>query len=304
MTSVAALFKPQPKIPPLPPSTDFSEKTIIITGSNTSLGLQAARQFLRLKAACVVIAVRSVSKGEVAAAQLGADPAIRQPNPRAGIKVMHLDLDSYQSVVEFSQQVKRDFDILDILLLNAGVNLFNYQESRSGHERVMQVNLLSNAVLALELLPLLETTALKRGSPSHLSIVSSLSQITHGFDRIPIASNELVLQYIDDRTKFDGMHAYANSKLLVSAFVQELAERVSADKVIINNMCPGLVKNNFDRQLPWYMKYFMKSLRYLIGRSVEDAARTLVYAAGIVSEESHGSFISNNEIVKYAFRRD
>lgn len=48
------------------PTTNFTG-TIIISGSNTGLGLEAARHFVRLEASRVILAVRNAQKGKAAA---------------------------------------------------------------------------------------------------------------------------------------------------------------------------------------------------------------------------------------------
>jgi NAD(P)-dependent dehydrogenase (short-subunit alcohol dehydrogenase family) len=128
----------QPTIPPTPAGTSLAGKTAIVTGGNTGLGFEAARQFLILKAARVIIAVRSRSRGQEAASALRADPEVKSTNPDAKIDVFDLDLDDYQSVLAFSQKVKAEVKELDILLNNGGVNIMKYQASKNGHERVMQ----------------------------------------------------------------------------------------------------------------------------------------------------------------------
>jgi hypothetical protein len=52
--------------PSIPPTADFTGQTIIITGSNIGLGLEAARQLVHLKATLIILAVRDVRKGESA----------------------------------------------------------------------------------------------------------------------------------------------------------------------------------------------------------------------------------------------
>ncbi|KAF5988825.1 retinol dehydrogenase 12 [Fusarium bulbicola] len=54
------------------PTTSFQGQTIIVTGSNTGLGLEAARHFVRLDAELVILAVRSLEKGEAAKASIEA----------------------------------------------------------------------------------------------------------------------------------------------------------------------------------------------------------------------------------------
>lgn len=128
----------QPPIPPTPPGTDLTGKTAIVTGGNAGLGLEAARQYLTLKASRVIIAVRSLAKGNEAIAELKADPTVKKLNPNAVIEAFPLDLDDYQSGVAFVRKVKSEVPELDILLNNGGTNILKYYKSASGHERVIQ----------------------------------------------------------------------------------------------------------------------------------------------------------------------
>src|SRR5438045_5791845 len=82
--------------PPVP-DHDFNGQTVVVTGSNTGLGLEAARHFVRLNAAKVILAVRSVEKGEAAKRD------ILQTTRRTVdcIEVWPLDLARYDSVKQF-----------------------------------------------------------------------------------------------------------------------------------------------------------------------------------------------------------
>jgi NAD(P)-dependent dehydrogenase (short-subunit alcohol dehydrogenase family) len=125
-------------IPPTPQDTQLTGKTIIVTGGNTGLGLEASRQFLRLGAARVILACRSVTKGHQAAADLRADPDVKRSNPTAVIDVFELDLADYQSGLHFANKIKQDVKGLDILLCNGGVHNSSFSRSKNGHEMNMQ----------------------------------------------------------------------------------------------------------------------------------------------------------------------
>jgi len=127
-----------PRIPPTPPGTYLTGKTAIVTGGNAGLGFEAARQYLALGAARVIIAARSPAKGKEAVAALKADLTVQKVNPNAVVEAFHLDLDDFRSGADFVRKVKCEVPELDILLNNGGICLLNYQESASGHERVMQ----------------------------------------------------------------------------------------------------------------------------------------------------------------------
>ena len=54
------------KLPILANDSTCSEKTYIVTGSNSGLGLETARHLVGFSAACVVLAVRNITAGETA----------------------------------------------------------------------------------------------------------------------------------------------------------------------------------------------------------------------------------------------
>lgn len=128
----------KPHFMPIPPGTSLAGKTVLITGGNSGLGLEFARQSLTLKASRVIITVRSQAKGDAALATLRADPEVRATNPDARLEYFHLDLDDYESGLDFVGKVYTEVPELDILLCNGGTNIFNYETSKSGHERLMQ----------------------------------------------------------------------------------------------------------------------------------------------------------------------
>ncbi|KAL8846964.1 MAG: hypothetical protein Q9221_007977 [Calogaya cf. arnoldii] len=75
------------------PFTPFTDQTIIVTGSNTGLGLEAARHYVRLGAAKVILAVRSLEIGAAA------KESLEETENRVGVvEVWHLDLSSYDFV--------------------------------------------------------------------------------------------------------------------------------------------------------------------------------------------------------------
>lgn len=55
------------------PTFDLSGKTIIATGSNVGLGKEAVKNLVRLNAEKVIIALRSIAKGEAAKAVIEAE---------------------------------------------------------------------------------------------------------------------------------------------------------------------------------------------------------------------------------------
>lgn len=97
------------------PDVNLSDRVAIITGANTGLGLEAAKQLLAMRLSYLVIAVRSAAKGEAAAESL------RKEHTTANVTVWLLDMSSYDSIQSFVRRAQEQLARLDIVILNAGI---------------------------------------------------------------------------------------------------------------------------------------------------------------------------------------
>ncbi|EHK24808.1 uncharacterized protein TRIVIDRAFT_146040 [Trichoderma virens Gv29-8] len=286
----------QPPIPPTPSETNVSGKTIIITGGNAGLGYDAARQFLTLGASRVILACRSITRGQEAVSSLRAEPTVKMSNPDAMIEVFELDLDDYQSGLRFCNKVKDEVKELDILLNNGGQVVLGYEKSKSNHERNMQVNCYTHLLICLELFPLLRSTAAVRGLPSRITFTGSATQIKQNtLTKKPVPSNSTIIGHFDDEANFSKFFRYADTKTVVNAYVRRLAA-LAPSEVIVNNPCPGLVQTGLDKNLPFYLKLPMVLVRKSMGRTVEEGARTLIYATVVAGPETNGKFLQHNKV--------
>jgi NAD(P)-dependent dehydrogenase (short-subunit alcohol dehydrogenase family) len=149
------------------PKSSFSGQTVIITGSNTGLGLEAARHIARLGASKVILACRTISKGQTAAANITSSEHLTSDR----VEVWELDLSSYESVKAFSQRVQQ-LDGLDAFTQNAGILTAQYR-LEEGEESTITVNVTSATLLGLLVLPKLRQSAKKYGVRGRLSFVGS-----------------------------------------------------------------------------------------------------------------------------------
>ena len=153
-------------ITPQLPRASFTGQTIIVTGANVGLGLEAARHFVQLGASKLIIASRSSERGETAKRD------IEKTTGRAGVvEVWPLDLQSYDSVKAFAERANR-LDRLDAVCENAGIATRNFKLAE-GDEATITVNVISTFLLALLILPALRKTATKHNITPRLVIVSS-----------------------------------------------------------------------------------------------------------------------------------
>lgn len=149
------------------PTHDFTDQVIIVTGANTGLGLEAARYFLNLHAARVILAVRSVSKGEAAKQELESS-STRGP----GVLEVHpLDMESAASVGAFVTKIN-SLPRVDILLLNAGKVTQEFYLAE-GNESTIAVNVVNTFLLALLMLPKLRQAAEEFSIVPRIVVVAS-----------------------------------------------------------------------------------------------------------------------------------
>lgn len=102
------------------PAQSFSGQIIIVTGSNTGLGREAAKHIVRLGAARLIVAVRNTSKGDAA------KKYIEDGTGRTGVvEIWELDLASYASVKAFAKRA-HGLERLDAVLENAGISVHEF----------------------------------------------------------------------------------------------------------------------------------------------------------------------------------
>ena len=151
MQKPLAFMRSQLFVTPPYPTKKYTDQTIIVTGSNAGLGLAAARHFVRLDAAKVILAVRTVEKGEAA------KRSIEQSTGRAGVvEVWQLDLAHYESVRFFAKRAM-GLERLDVVVENAGILTGKFQVME-GDEASVTTNVVSTVLHALLLLPKLRET--------------------------------------------------------------------------------------------------------------------------------------------------
>ena len=150
------------------PDHDFSGQTVIVTGSNTGLGFEAARHFARLRCEKLILAVRTASKGQAAKESILATTQ----RTTDSVEVWDLDLSRIASVQAFATRA-RGLERLDVVVENAGVQPTNWTVTSDGHELGLQTNVISTCLLALLMLPKLRETAEKCQTRPHLAIVTS-----------------------------------------------------------------------------------------------------------------------------------
>lgn len=279
--------------PPTDTQSSFSGKTVLITGANVGLGLEAAVKFASLDAARLVLGVRSLSRGGDAKAQI-----CRRANyDMSKIHLYELDMSTFASVKGFTDQLSKHEPRIDIAVLNAGVAVPAYNLSPDGYEMTLQVNVLSTALLAIFLLPLLHETSQKSGEPSHLEFVGSdgHSMVKPNTFSSSIKSN--ILDLVNSEAFFNFQTHYQVTKLLLmytmDGLVGSISPKTSSRNVVITTVCPGLCRTNLGRDFSSPMKVVNGVFQYFFARTAEQGSRTIVSGAAL-GADSHGEFWSHD----------
>jgi len=247
---------------------DLHDKTIIVTGGNSGIGLEAAKM-LAGKGATVVLACRDEGKAKSAAAAISAAH-------RAGkVETGSLDLASLESVRRFAADFSARHQRLDVLCNNAGVMALPYRRTADGFEMQFGTNHLGHFALTGLLLERLLATPGAR--------VVNVSSGAHRAGRIRFDD----LQWERGYRKW---LAYGQSKLANLLFTFELQRRLAAaSKNAIAVAChPGYAATNLQAAGPRMQgSAFLESLAQLgnnlLSQSATMGALPTVFAATATS---------------------
>ncbi|KAF4628887.1 hypothetical protein G7Y89_g9263 [Cudoniella acicularis] len=267
------------------PTHSFTGQTILITGANVGLGLEAARHFVRLDAAKVIIGCRNTTKGE--AAKLSIEESTKRQNV---IEVWEVDLSSYDSVKAFCKKAE-GLDRLDCVVENAGIAVPVFEEVE-GMESTITVNVISTFLMALLLLPILRTSGLKHNITPHLTIVASDAHFQASFKEQSAPS---IFTALSQPSHFQS-DRYNVSKLLEILVIRELAPALTSSNnkppIILNTLTPGFCHSELTRHAKFPLSFFVMIGKAILARSTEVGSRTLV-AAAAAEEETNGTYMAD-----------
>jgi NAD(P)-dependent dehydrogenase (short-subunit alcohol dehydrogenase family) len=244
---------------------DQTGRLAVVTGANSGTGKEAARR-LAAAGAHVVMAVRTVAKGEAARADILA------AHPGARLEVRRLDLADLETVRDFAERLTADGVPLDLLVNNAGVMAPPARMTTAdGFELQFGSNYLGPFALTMRLLPLLLAAPAPR--------VVTMSSGVANFGRIRFED----LQW---ERRYGAWTAYAQSKLADLYLARHLATVATSRgwRLVSNAAHPGYTRTNLqttgpnlgrDRQRP----PIFTRVRFIPSQAVEPGTEPLLYAA-------------------------
>ena len=192
-----------------------NEQTIIVTGSTDGIGKLTALQLTKQNAE-VIIHGRNKEKVYSVVDEIKSNTGSKK------VKGFTADFASLDEVRNFAEDIKNEYQAVDVLINNAGVGFINERYSKDGYELRMAVNYLAPFLLTHLLLPVL-----KNAPSSRIVNVSSAGQAAINFDDLMSEKD------------FDTVLAYRRSKLALIMFTIDIADKLKDENITVNSLHPG-----------------------------------------------------------------
>ena len=209
--------------------------TIIVTGSNSGIGKEAALNLVQ-SGHRILMLCRDSEKSKQAQDELIAQTG------NENVFLFPVDLSDPLSIRGVVEQIKSEYPKIDVLVNNAGLYKVKRDETENGVEMSFAVNYLAPFMLSQMLLDNLETS----GNGRIINVVSEL------YKSGSIDFDNLML-----KTDYKVGDAYANSKLATVLYTVELAKRMSEKGITVNALHPGVLATSAFREYPKLMVKFM-----------------------------------------------
>lgn len=264
---------------------DMTGKVAAITGTTSGTGFVCARELAK-KGATVILLNRKSDRAANSLQQL------QEAVPNANFEAIDCDLQDFDSVKSAAEHIRSKYEVLDVLVNNAGVMAMKDVATKDGYDVQMQTNVLSHFLLTKELFP-----AMKNSEEARIVNHSSMARL----------GGPLVKDYFEpkggslggDGTEeenqgFQGprWERYHQTKLANAAFTYGLKKRF--DEANISNVIPllahpGLAATNL--QITTASEGGMDAQSELMSQaqSAEDGATGIIRAA-IDPEAQSGNF--------------
>lgn len=223
-----------------------------------------------------------------------AEKGLKKYGDISRVKTIQLDLEDLRQTDDVAKQLASELTRLDALILNAGLGVGPYSETKHGIDNHMQVNVIAQHHLMMTLLPVILKTQDSR-------IVMQSSEI-HRMGTGDVEFKDLA----EINTDIGAWKLYGRTKLAQVLMVRGLVHRKAKGQFglqdqkspwILATHPGGVVTDQQEQAVEAYGtmgKLGVKAVRPLMKDPVDEGCRPILFAATspeIVSEKLDGSYI-------------
>lgn len=209
----------------------MEKKLAVITGADGGMGTEITRAVAlvgyRVLMACYDMP-RAEEKKQMLVKETGNDD----------IEVRKIDLASLDTVAAFANRLLNDGEEVALLMNNAGTMETRRRITEDGLERTVSVNYVGPYLLTRKLLPLM-------GEGSR---VVNMVSCTYAIGRLDFPDFFLK----GKKGSFWRIPIYSNTKLALTLFTLELANRVKDRGIVVNAADPGIVSTDIITMHMWF----------------------------------------------------
>lgn len=206
-------------------------KLAIITGADGGMGTEITRA-VAMAGYRIIMACYRPQKAEAVRQML-----IRETG-NSSLEVLGIDMSSLSSVASFADTIIKREERLDLLMNNAGTMETERRVTEDGLERTVSVNYVGPYLLTRKLLPLMGVG----------SRIVNMVSCTYAVGRLDLPDFFLY----GKKGRFWRIPIYSNTKLALTLFTIDLANRTRNQGIIVNAADPGIVSTNIIRMKMWF----------------------------------------------------
>lgn len=220
------------------PIGNYTNKTIVVVGGNSGIGLQAAIESAK-QGANVILISRSTERG------LAACEKARKLSGNNNISLITCDISSIKSVSHAAEEIIAKHKKIDAIFCNAAIpdwRMESLGRTDEGLNKIFATNYLGHFLL----IRLLLNTLLSSNDPRVIFICGPQQ----------FYKNAPNLSDLDYKNRGLEKHAYSGAKIALFCLAAELSRRFPIIATAVID--PGLVATEFQKDSPFILQLFLK----------------------------------------------